>query len=427
MKDISILACFGIKTDELENYQIEDLSPSEISLSVTKRRGLAACPCCGDINLHVKDYKKKHYFYRNINGYDIRVFYRQRRYVCPSCGKTFLEQNPFIKNANYCLSSQKIATIIERLKENLSLKLIADYSGVSTTSVIKVLDKYYNPPKRKLPEILCIDEFMAFNSSHDSKYACLLIDFVTGEIIDVIKSRQKKFLYHQFFNLPKEEKLKVRFLIMDMYKQYRDLAKYYLPNAIVAIDPFHYIRYSVNAIDLVRIETMKSFDEDDARYKVLQKYKNLLLRKSEPNDYKRRRIRLLGDQWLTEKEILETLFSYNPKLKRTYDTAHPFLANHSKFNYEEFKRFLSNTISRYKNSGVSKLFEVGETYENWYQEICNSKLVTIEGRNLSNGPIEGTNNKIKALKRVSYGLTNFDHLRKRIFLIFSKTEPHEKS
>ena len=57
MKDISILACFGIKTDELENYQIEDLSPTAISLSVTKRRNIVGCLNCGDTNLYIKDYK----------------------------------------------------------------------------------------------------------------------------------------------------------------------------------------------------------------------------------------------------------------------------------------------------------------------------------------------------------------------------------
>lgn len=423
MKDISILACFGIKTDELENYQIEDLSPTAISLSVTKRRSVVGCLNCGDTNLHVKDYKNKHYFYRNINGYDVKVFYRQRRYFCPSCKKTFLEKNPFINNTNYKLSSSKIATILQRLKDNLSLKTIADYSGVSTTSVLKVLDKYYKVPEKKLPKLLCIDEFMAFNSDSDFKYACLLLDFVTGEVINVIKSRQKKYLYSYFYHLPKEERENVEILIMDMYKPYKELANFYLPNATVVIDPFHFVRYTVKAIDLIRIETMKAYDEDSRPYKMLQKYKKLLLKKDDPKRRERKRIRLLDDAWLTEADVLEKLFEYNYKLEVAYELGHSFLANYSKFDYENFKEFMRMTISRYKNSGIKEFVDVGETYSNWFNEICNSRLFEFDKRHLSNGPIEGTNNKIKALKRVSYGLTNFEHLKKRVFLIFSKRNP----
>ncbi len=36
---------------------------------------------------------------------------------------------------------------------------------------------------------------------------------------------------------------------------------------------------------------------------------------------------------------------------------------------------------------------------------------------LSNGPIEGVNRKIKALKRICYGLKNMDHFYARILLI----------
>ena len=298
--------------------------------------------------------------------------------------------------------------------------MVADYSGVSVSSVIKVLEKYYEPPVRKLPQVLCIDEFMAFNSDSDYKYACLLLDFTTGEIINVIRSRQKKHLYPFFYNLPKEEKENVKVLIMDMYKPYKDIAKYYLPSALVVIDPFHFVRYTVKAIDVVRINTMKAYNEDSIPYKMLQKYRKVLLKKKNPDGEKRKRVGILGGIWLNEKEILEKLLEYNPKLAEAYELGHSFLHNYSKFDYEGFKNFLRNTIERYKKSSIEDFVNVGDTYANWFKEICNSRIIELNDRNLSNGPIEGANNKIKALKRVSYGLTSFNHLRKRIFLIFSK-------
>ena len=42
---------------------------------------------------------------------------------------------------------------------------------------------------------------------------------------------------------------------------------------------------------------------------------------------------------------------------------------------------------------------------------------------ISNGPIEGINNKIKVLKRVAYGFSNFSHFRDRILLMTRLFKP----
>ena len=256
---------------ELENYSIEDGDQTSITLSVSKRKIPHPCPECGTLTSRVKDYKNKTYFFRNINGYDVKVFFHQRRYLCPICNKTFLEINPFINNTNYKLSGLKVFTVLARLKEGLSLKLTADYSGVSTTSVIKVLEKYYTPPRRKFPKIICIDEFLSFNSDSKARYSCLIINFESGDIIDVIRSRKTPFLNKFFANVPLEQRRNVEYLIMDMYRPYKDAAKYYLPNATVVIDPFHFVRYSVDAIDSIRIQVMNRYDETHEIYKMLKK------------------------------------------------------------------------------------------------------------------------------------------------------------
>ncbi len=425
MKDISILACFGINTDELENYEIKDNDPTSITLSVTKRKNELPCPSCGIITSKVKDYKNKTYFYRNINGYDVRVFYRQRRYICPDCKRTFLEPNPFINNSNYKLSALKVHTIINRLKEGLSLKLTAIYSGVSTSSVIKVLDRYYKPPRRPLPKIMCIDEFLSFNSDPRAKYSCMFLNFETGEILDVIRSRQTPFLNKFFARVPLEQRRNVEYLIMDMYRPYEDMADWLLPNAKVVIDPFHYVRYTVDAIDSVRIQVMASHKETEEEYKILKKYRNLLLMKYEPNAYKRNKVKIL-ERWMTDYELVQLMLSYSRQLKEAYELGHRFLRMYEDYNYQEFREFMKETIYRYEASSLQVFNSVSNTYWNWYEEICNSRLPVFKNRNLSNGPIEGRNNKIKVLKRISYGLTNFEHLRKRIFLIFDGNKPHEK-
>ena len=51
---------------------------------------------------------------------------------------------------------------------------------------------------------------------------------------------------------------------------------------------------------------------------------------------------------------------------------------------------------------------------------------TCEYPTLSNGPIEGINNKIKVLKRNAYGYSSFTHFRNRILLMSKLFTPTTK-
>ena len=63
---------------------------------------------------------------------------------------------------------------------------------------------------------------------------------------------------------------------------------------------------------------------------------------------------------------------------------------------------------------------MGEILSNWEKEIIN-----IQKYNINNGFVEGKNNKIKVIKRLSYGIKKFDNLKKLNLLRLSKFfSPH---
>ena len=65
-------------------------------------------------------------------------------------------------------------------------------------------------------------------------------------------------------------------------------------------------------------------------------------------------------------------------------------------------------------SGISPQLLTLNPYFNWVTEIRNALEVPY-----SNGPMEGYNNKIKALKRVAFGFRNFTNFKARILLMAS--------
>ena len=140
----------------------------------------------------------------------------------------------------------------------MSFTDIAKSANVTSQTVINYFKKYIDCKRKTLPEVLCIDEFKNL-SFGKGKYACLLLNYQTGEIVDVLPSRRLDYLQYYFNKIPKEEKENVKFLISDMYDGYKHLHDYVFHKSVFVIDAFHYIRYITDAFNKVRIRVMKSF------------------------------------------------------------------------------------------------------------------------------------------------------------------------
>src|SRR5574337_519967 len=93
-------------------------------------------------------------------------------------------------------------------------------------------------PFRRLPEVLCFDEFKATQNS-DNGLAFVYSDGMTHELLDILESRKQKDLMAYFFKFPRSERLKVKTIVMDMNASYPALLPVLFPNAQLVIDGFH--------------------------------------------------------------------------------------------------------------------------------------------------------------------------------------------
>ena len=67
------------------------------------------------------------------------------------------------------------------------------------------------------------------------------------------------------------------------------------------------------------------------------------------------------------------------------------------------------------------MFTAVKTLKKYKRQIKN----TMYYNELSNGPLEGINNKIKVIKRISYGYRSFRNFKAKILLVFSLFIPSE--
>ena len=417
MKDYYLL--IGLNSKEIKITKVSQTEKGLIEVSVENKRKKVRCPICNKFTSSVHDKLKPiKSIYLDSCGTNVNLIVYKKRYHCYNCNKIFTEKLN-INTSNGSISNKvKIQIRKDLLNYNLSFKYIAEKNRVSITTVEnEMLDIISTTPKFiiNLPKVISFDEFKA--DTKECKYAFILNDPIHKKILDILSNRKKEYLIQYFEHT--ENRHSVEFVISDMYEPYLLVQKIMFRKAKYVVDRFHYIRYIMDALDKVRIKWQKTYGEKCKEYKLLKNKKNVSLLRKYGNDI---------DWWVMTKRyknghmvdvlpgiVLRELLEINDEIKRAYELKELFLdiINHS--TYETIEEQLINYIDICNNSNISEFIEAAGTINNWLEYICNS-FIDIR---YSNGFTEGTNNKIKVIKRNAFGYKSFKLFRGRILYIFN--------
>lgn len=350
------------------------------------------CPHCKSKTTKIKDYRTQIIKDIPIRFKTTLLSYRKRRYQCRECGKTFYEKAHFLpKRARKTTRVSEF--IVDRLKTKQSMKDIAKDANVSINTVARLL-----PPlavsSKHLPEVLCIDEFKG-----NTGYYKYQVSLITRKPIDIIECRYKSHLFDYFNKFTLEERKKVKYVVIDLWKPYKDLATTYFPNSIVVADRFHFIRYATEAVDTVRKQVQSKLPRNERKY--FKHSRKLLLSKHENLKTKKQK-----------EDLNYILINYSEDLRIAYREKEEMLEIIRMEDKNKAIEKLNNWVKRNLESHILALKNCAKTYFNWIREIRNAIKVKY-----SNGPMEGYNNKIKTLKRLSFGFRNFTHFKARILLM----------
>ena len=103
------------------------------------------------------------------------------------------------------------------------------------------------------------------------------------------------------------------------------------------------------------------------------------------------------------------MFEIAPRLADAYRMKNEFLEVMHAQSAEEGKQKLIQWLWSVEAMELPEFEACTKACHNWFQEILNALDAP-----WTNGFTEGCNNKIKVLKRVSFGVRNFKNFRKRI-------------
>ncbi len=344
------------------------------------------CPCCGAQTDHIHDYREQ--VVKDIPlGRTTFLHLRKRRYRC-TCGKRFFEKNTFLPRY-YRVTSRLVAEIIFAFKKRTSAKDIGSQYNISGVTAMRYF-KCVNYTVRTLPEVISLDEFKG--NSGGQKYNSIIADPKNKKIIDILPDRYENNLIKYFSQF--ESKTNVKYFVCDMNPHFRQVSKICFPQATIVADKYHVIRQAYWAMERVRKNEQNKLSKRFRKY--FKKSRYLLMKPMEK---------------LTEEETssLALMFEITPRLADAYRLKNEFLAVIRSKSPKEGRQRLIDWLWSVETMDLPEFHDCTKAYHNWFNEIINSMDVP-----WTNGFIEGCNNKTKALKRVCFGIPNFEHLRKRV-------------
>jgi transposase len=255
-----------------------------------------------------------------------------------------------------------------------------------------------------------------------------MADFSKNKILDIQHSRKKNKLSKYFSDISKAERDNVKYIVIDMWDTYLDLAYIYFYNAKIAIDSFHVIKHLNQAIISIRIKIMKLYDKDtdtlqsnDMYYYMLKKFHYFFTRNFDDIYSGPILIGKINSKW-DKHEIRKYLLSINTDLDYAYYLKERYREFNLTAEYETCDEEFDELINEFLDSHLEEFRDFGQLLLRWKPYIKNSFL-RVNGRRLSNGPIEGINSRIKTIIKSANGFKNFRRFRNRTIYSINKNVP----
>lgn len=369
-----------IKIEEIENVK-------HIYLK-TKAEAMV-CPNCHFETKKVHAYRNQIVKDTEIGGLQSILHIHKRRYRCKSCGHTFYEKLPFLKRYQR-LTQRVMVKVMNDYRHEHSTKRIADMNHLSPGVATRIFDRI-SYPKPMLPKVLSIDEF---KGNAGRKFQCILTDPVAHQVLDILPTKKSEDIRAYFGNYSMNERKKVKYLVMDMSQQFRDIILTCFPEAQIVTDKFHVCRYGIWAMEKIRKEFQKSLKPEDRKW------------------FKRSRwIMISHSRNLKEEDIdqLTIMLSYSEPLRNAYYAKESFFRFMESGSLEEAKDKLKHFQLAAHVVNLPEFTDLYAMIKRWEPYILRAF-----SSGYTNGYTEGCNNKIKVLKRNCYGVRNFSRFRNRI-------------
>lgn len=419
----------NVDDKDIDSLDCIDDSNGNLTLTIKLlRKESDVCPAC-DKPGRIHGYNTKKLNHSIFANRKCIIIFKQRRYKCVDCDLTFSESNPFAKRNGKITHETKINVLKDLKRTNVTYNQVAGRYNITATEVQRIFDKHVNIEPHALPEALSIDEHYFPNSDYDGLYMFIMMDFRTGELIDIYPDRKKSYLISKFSAIKNRtyndkthtsELSRMKYISMDLNDYYRQVCKLYFPNAIICADEFHVIKNLNDYFDNVRKRCRRNCDSDLYIY-LLTKFECVLSVDADLDNIGKYN-RKLG-RYINYRGIRELIFEAFPDIRIAYELKEDYISFNRTATLNNAEIELEKLIEAFKNCSIKEYKAFSSLLINWEKEIVNSFIV-IEGKRINNSFIESRNRQIGSLIYNANGLSNFKRTRNRIMYCINKNDTY---
>ena len=386
---------FGIRGHQ---YTRTDYLDGQTVFTIHQEPETCRCSACGSPQVQMRGRVERRFRTVPIGKHPTFVVLPIPRVECQACGVVRQVKIPFADpRRSYTFAFVRYALDLGR---RMTIRDVAKHLGVNW-DVIKDIQKRYLSrrfAKVRLKHLrqLAIDE-ISIAKGH--RYLTIVMDLESGAVVFVGDGKGAKAL-KPFWKRLRGSGAKIEAVAMDMSKAYREAVSTHLREAKIVFDRFHVVKLFNEKLSQLRRDLQREATEM-LHKQVLKGTRWLLLKNPENLDEKR-----------DEKRRLEEALAINKSLAVAYYMKEDLRQIWEQPGKRFATAFLNDWIKRAEVSGIRMLQQMAKTLA-----THRSGILAYYDVRITSGPMEGTNNKIKTMKRQAYGFRDREFLKLKILAI----------
>ncbi len=321
-----------------------------------------------------------------------------RRVRCKRCGDV-VELLPWSAEPRDKFSAP-MCDLIGHLAQNMPHTRVSKLLGIAWETVGGVARRVAERllPEDRLDQLkrIAVDEF----HWADKKYLTVVWDHDRSRVVWAGEGKAEESLAPFFSQLGPERCAAIEIVTGDMSAAYINAVQHNLPNAQFVLDHFHVLKLAHKALDTVRRQIVNELrtEGDMNAAKATKKTRYVLLSNAKE----------LSPEKISK---IDAVQQAAPRLFRAWSMKEALALILNSLSVEAAEEELRRIIKWMKLSRLQPFIKLGHTLRDHLSQILNSIRYQ-----LSNGPLEGCNRKIRGLIYRAFGYRSLDNFLAAIYL-----------
>jgi len=353
------------------------------------------CPVCGSDDVIGRGQNRRQFRTVSIGSKPVYLRLAIPRVECQDCGLVRQVEIGFADpRVTYTKAFKRYALELSR---HMTIKDVADHLGIRWDVIKEIqkadLKRRFDRPKLKHLRQIAIDEI---STAKGHVYLTIVLDLESGAVVHVGQGKGGDSL-KEFWTRLRRSGAKIEAVAADMSPAYMSAVVDHLPAATLVFDRFHVIKLYNDKLSDLRRELYRTA-KDGLEKAVLKGSRWLLLKRPENLDVSR-----------NEPKRLQEALRLNEPLAIAYYLKEELNEIWEQDDEEAAQALLMDWITYAESTGIRMLHQFARTLR-----VHAMGILAYYDYPISTGPLEGTNNKIKTMKRQAYGYRDQEFFRLKI-------------